>query len=49
LQVNLAAAADADSIHDLRLAIRRPERCLLVFSALYRAVVEDASASDCAC
>lgn len=35
LQVNLAAAADADSIHDLRVAIRRLGRCLLVFSAFY--------------
>ena len=35
LQVNRAAAADADSIHDLRVAIRRLCRCLLVFSAFY--------------
>ena len=35
LQVNRATAADADSIHDLRVAIRRLCRCLLVFSAFY--------------
>jgi CHAD domain-containing protein len=34
-EVNRAAAADADSIHDLRVAIRRLGRCLLVFSAFY--------------
>jgi CHAD domain-containing protein len=35
LQVNRAAAGDADSIHDLRVAVRRLGRCLLVFSAFY--------------
>jgi CHAD domain-containing protein len=34
-QVDRAAASDADSIHDLRVAIRRLSRCLLVFSAFY--------------
>ncbi len=34
-EVNRAAAADADSIHDLRVAIRRLCRCLLVFSTFY--------------
>jgi CHAD domain-containing protein len=35
LQVDRAAAGDADSIHDLRVAIRRLSRCLRVFSAFY--------------
>lgn len=35
-QVNRAArAGDADSIHDLRVAIRRLSRCLRVFSRFY--------------
>jgi CHAD domain-containing protein len=34
-QVNLAAAGNAESIHDLRVAIRRLGRCLRVFSAFY--------------
>ena len=35
-QVNRAArAGDADSIHDLRVAIRRLSRCLRVFSQFY--------------
>jgi CHAD domain-containing protein len=36
LQVNRAArSCDADSIHDLRVAIRRLSRCLRVFSQFY--------------
>jgi CHAD domain-containing protein len=36
LQLNLAATAgDADSIHDLRVAIRRLSRCLRIFSQFY--------------
>jgi CHAD domain-containing protein len=35
LQVNRAAAGNADSIHDLRVVIRRLARCLLVFSEFY--------------
>ena len=34
-QVNRAGAGNADSIHDLRVAIRRLGRCLRVFSAFY--------------
>jgi CHAD domain-containing protein len=35
-QLNRAAGdADADSIHDLRVAIRRLSRCLRVFAAFY--------------
>src|SRR5690242_20084842 len=36
LQVNRAArAADAETIHDLRVAIRRLNRCLRVFAQFY--------------
>ena len=35
LQVNRASAGDADSIHDLRVSIRRLGRCLRVFSTFY--------------
>jgi CHAD domain-containing protein len=34
-QVGRAAAGNADSIHDLRVAIRRLGRCLRTFSAFY--------------
>ena len=34
-QVSQTAADDADSIHDLRVAIRRLGRCVRVFSAFY--------------
>ena len=34
-QVGRAAAGNAESIHDLRVAIRRLGRCLRVFAALY--------------
>ena len=32
----LAAAGDADAVHDARVAIRRLDRCLRVFSNFYR-------------
>jgi CHAD domain-containing protein len=34
-QVGHAAAGNAESVHDLRVAIRRLGRCLRVFSAFY--------------